>query len=76
MPHTPDKGHDKWEKAEDARKQNYKEQKASKSLASNNATKSKKKPLCNSEIRASLCITFLTEPKDFDENNSASKHFK
>ena len=39
MTHSPGNGHDEWQKAKDARKQKYKEQKAAKSSDSNNATK-------------------------------------
>ena len=76
MTHSPGKGHDEWQKVKDARKQKYKEQKAAKSSGSNNATKSKKKLSCNSEMRATLCITFQIEPEDFDEKISASKDFQ
>ena len=76
MTHTPDKGHDEWKKAKDARKQKYKEQKGSKSSSSNNSTKSKKKLSCTSEMRAALCTSLQIEPEEFDEKISASEDFQ
>ena len=76
MTHTPDKGHDEWKKAKDARKQKYKEQKGSKTSGSNNTTKSKKKLSCTSEMRAALCTSLQIEPEDFDEKISASEDFQ
>ena len=76
MPCNPGKGHEEWQKAKDARKLKYKQQKNSNSPFCPTASKTPKKLQCSSEMRAALCTTFQIEPDDFDEKIAESQDFQ
>ena len=76
MPHNPGKGHEEWQKAKDARKLKYKQQKNPNSPSCPTVPKKPKKLQCSSEMRAALCTTFQIEPDDFDEKIAQSQDFQ
>jgi hypothetical protein len=76
MPHNPTTGHEEWQKAKDARKLKYKQQKNPNSPSCPTAPKKPKKLQCSSEMRAARCTTFQIEPEGFDEKIAESQDFQ